>query len=540
MVYYRQKEGVVVLPFSDFTDMGAFEKYTKWVENKTKDKPNHVKVMMRRTNGTALAVISKIKDIPFEALTHELYFYCKDLQAEKFTRMFESQLELAAIDADKFVHGLHKFMNEVTRFIKKENLYAEFFEFIALCERLRFPLYRSEKKNALKSAVADLYQNLLLQCVEYMREPDKFDFSVVVCGVTTDGEILLCKDAFYDFDIIAHELTEYVKRTNGKNTAESVAAEFFRILKRRGHSIEELGMKEGQYSFQEFFEKIENTDKLFTHQHTSLLPYINEYTYDIVPNGMKPYDGSVLPFELLNPKDVDTDTLVEKLHRRARILPANGMHFDLSIPSFVTELTDGCLIKNVFMREIVHDDKMLMLYKATLGTDTEISGYYDTTDGYFYTVLQECPITAYYDKFKTLILYLYACAVLRDGDTLQNEFSKHFEILVPNNKKPSFPFMFPIQLKMIGHGGKLRKSYEKKSSSGKPQSKRIDDDKYVPEERTVQGFIRKVGEGRTASREAIERAEALGLYLAADETYVRPFIKTVLRLRVETEEPPKS
>ena len=181
-----------------------------------------------------------------------------------------------------------------------------------------------------------------------------------------------------------------------------------------------------------------------------------------------------------------------------------------------------------------------MLYKATLGTDTEISGYYDTTDGYFYTVLQECPITAYYDKFKTLILYLYACAVLRDGDTLQNEFSKHFEILVPNNKKPSFPFMFPIQLKMIGHGGKLRKSYEKKSSSGKPQSKRIDDDKYVPEERTVQGFIRKVGEGRTASREAIERAEALGLYLAADETYVRPFIKTVLRLRVETEEPPKS
>ena len=55
--------------------------------------------------------------------------------------------------------------------------------------------------------------------------------------------------------------------------------------------------------------------------------------------------------------------------------------------------------------------------------------------------------------------------------------------------------------------------------------------RIAPAPRAIQGFIRKVGEGRTPSREAVEYAEALGYSLAPDETYVKPFIRRVLRLK---------
>ena len=60
---------------------------------------------------------------------------------------------------------------------------------------------------------------------------------------------------------------------------------------------------------------------------------------------------------------------------------------------------------------------------------------------------------------------------------------------------------------------------------------RKNDDKYTHEERSIQGFIRKVGKGKKPSEQAVQYARSLGYELAPDETYVRPFITHVLRLK---------
>ena len=84
---------------------------------------------------------------------------------------------------------------------------------------------------------------------------------------------------------------------------------------------------------------------------------------------------------------------------------------------------------------------------------------------------------------------------------------------------------------MFGRSGKLQNVYAAIDEVEEKYGARKGSDKYESEERSIQGFIRKVGQGRTPSEQAVEYARALGYDLEPDETYVRPFIKRVLRLK---------
>lgn len=102
------------------------KKYVPWIRRKVKGKPSPVINMMYRTNGTGMAVVSLLKDVPFTELSANLYFMAQDMKTKEFTRLYESQLELASIDPDKYIHKLYQFFNDVGRHIKKENLYENF------------------------------------------------------------------------------------------------------------------------------------------------------------------------------------------------------------------------------------------------------------------------------------------------------------------------------------------------------------------------------------------------------------------------------
>lgn len=49
--------------------------------------------------------------------------------------------------------------------------------------------------------------------------------------------------------------------------------------------------------------------------------------------------------------------------------------------------------------------------------------------------------------------------------------------------------------------------------------------------RPIQGYIRKLPAGQKASTEAVEYALKLGYELESNETFVRPFMKQVFRLK---------
>ena len=482
----------------------------------TAGKPEPVAVYIRRSINSAVMILELLRGIPFSELSVSLYFITKDSMA-KLARVYEAELELALVDSDKFLKGIHKFYNETAIFLKKNNLYREFFACMRATSRMADGIRSGGDKNISKK-VLDAYQSLLLQQLEYLR-PDKFNFSTRVCGMTADGkEILTCRDYIPDVDAITNYVEESFLsgRLQGISQAEYlqfVSAEFGK----HGYKVNNL----------DELDMLMQRDRLVSYQVSTMLPFINEYTYDIV--GANIESPNAFALDLLRSSDLDLQGLQEKLKHRSRMLPTNGQIFD------VVRLEDSdrgyVFFKKFLLRETFYDGRIYLLYKA----DTvcgEFCGYYEPMAEDFFTVMESASMPTLYDNMKRTILYLYGCCVLKEGPSMLEEFSSLFYYLFPDTKFGR-TFTVPLEVKPFARGGKLRSAMDSGESSSKGPRK--GDDKYEEESRPVQGYIRKLGAGRSASADAIARAEALGFSLALDETYVQPHITTVYIRRKDSE-----
>ena len=468
--------------------------YWKWITKKLGDDMSPPAIIQRRTVNTACTVLSTIHGIPFSKLSSSLYFFCSDVEMQEFSRQYEAQLELAGAAPEKFVKGLHSFYNRISNKIKKDNLYADFFDFMALCVRMRVERHGDP---SMEAEVLNCYMSLLLQTIEYLR-PEKFNFKTVLCGMKTTGELLTTADHFPLLDIPSYRL-ENAARTGKIRTAEEFAATLVHEYSRAGF--------EGVRTPDDV-ELLSNVDRVFSNHVVAMLPFINEYTYDILPTRVfTPSTAPFIFFRTLTSKE----QLVEMLRHRSATLPTNGVFFRFSSPSFIHE---------VQMKEVFYNEKIYMLYRMDM-EQGELSGYYDTVDGFLYSVLSEADEQQAYHEFTSVILYLYACAVTRDGPNMLKVLPLSCRYTDPESYK-----VIPFAAEIFGMGGKLRNVYDKE-----PDGSRRNSDKYTREERSIQGFIRKVGEGKHPSAQAMEYARALGYELGPDETYVRPFIRHVLRLK---------
>lgn len=468
--------------------------YWKWLNKKLGSNLGPAAVLQRRTLNTVCQVLYTIQDIPFEKLSSSLYFFCADVEMQEFSRLYEAQLELAGAAPDKFAKGLHRFYNEVSIKIKKENLYADFFDFVSLCGKIRAKYADNPR---VDKSVIDCYYSVLLQNLEYLR-PDKFNLNTVICGMRTNGELMLEEDAMANFDTpayIVHDAARTGKIKSQDEMMDLIEREFTKAGYPNVRSIEML-------------DNLSNVDRVFDNQLAAMLPFINEYTYDILPENM--FAPLTIPFMYFN-ITLHEDTLSDMLRHRSATLPSNGVSFKFSSPSFISE---------VLMKEVFYNERIIMLYKATLDIG-DVCGYYDTEDGFLFSVLQEAPYNEPYVGIKRLLLYLYACAVTRDGPELMQTMKNRCWYRSPQDAA-NIPFI----AEMYGMGGKLRNVYDKELDGS-----RKNDDKYTHEERSIQGFIRKVGKGKKPSEQAVQYARSLGYELAPDETYVRPFITHVLRLK---------
>lgn len=490
-------------------------KYIRWVEKKAAGKPAPMVTMMKRTNATAMAVLSELEDVSFTDLSSSLYFICQDLKAEEFVHRYEAQLELAGANQDAFVKGLHKFFNDTARFIKENDLYEEYFEFITLCNRLRCEDAWNEKSSARRKVMA-AYQSLLMQNLEYMR-PNKFDFSTVVCGIDTQGNIMVTKDMYPNIDECIRELESILeKRSRPASTSPLVMeAIIYEVFKNRYPNIRCL----------DDLNNAMEDDRVFTHHHAALGTYLNEYNFDILPSADKIFSRSVLPYLAMQTERIDVAALEQSLNKRARALPPNGVLFEFKIdgqpiPSF---------FESVLMREVYHNDRIVMLYKYTLNGG-EAAGFYDTKDQFLYSILQEASDPEPYQHLRAFILYLYAATTTRGGEKMLEEIGDKIYLAETQNGEEN-PRLH-ITVEAFARGGKLYRTYgSNKAGEHKLTGPRAGNEKYEATDRNIQGFVRKVGAGRSPSREAVERAEALGYQLAPDETYVQPFVRKVLRLR---------
>ena len=181
----------------------------------------------------------------------------------------------------------------------------------------------------------------------------------------------------------------------------------------------------------------------------------------------------------------------------------------------------------VLMKEVLYDEKVYMLYRMRTAMG-DLSGFYDTKSGFLFSVFLDADDVRPYKKVREVLLFLYACAVTRNGPQRLQDLPKYFWYAAADEKPTEDSKMV---VRMFSRGGKLTSTYTDLKNDDDTLGKRKGNDRYQEVERPIQGFIRKLGGGRVASDQAREYAEALGYSLAPDETYVRPFTKHVLRLK---------
>ncbi len=473
--------------------------YWRWLDKKLAGDNSPMATLQRRTMNTASTILTTIRDIPFAKISASLYFFCADVEMRDFARLYESQLELAGAAPEKFAKGLHKFYNDVSRTIRKNGRYADFFDFVALCGRMRL----QSKGLHMDIEVINCYYSLLLQNLEYLR-PDKFDLNVAVCGLKTNGEVLTVKDTYPNLDIPAYAVEQAVREDKIHNDKE-LQAVVVREYRKAGYG-EVKGLKD--------VERLTNVDRIFSNHTAALLPFINEFTYDILPHQY--FTTYTYPFETIHVA-VSADGLVEQLRHRNAMLPTNGTVFRFVEPVVVNEIQ---------MKETFYNERIYMLYRMDTMVG-ELSGYYDTQDGFLYCVLLEAEDHTYYERVKALLLYLYASVVTKQFVTMQKVMSDCCWYATEEKKDERFP----IQVEIFGKGGKPKNVYDPEPEPTEHRAPRKGNDAYTEEERAIQGFIRKVGKGKSPSPQAVEYAKSLGYELAPDETFVRPFIRRVLRLK---------
>ena len=456
------------------------------ITKKSKGKPLPVIILQTRTLSTAVEILTNIQDIPFEKLSMSLYFYCHDVGMKEFTRAYEAQLELAGADPEKFALGLHQFFNKMANTIQKQNLYDNFFEFYYRCVKLRL---KNENEN-VNATVSTAYQNLLVQQMEYLR-PSKFDFRTFIAGRKTTGEIMTREDPFPNFDMPVYEFRSAIDQGKKVSNPEEY---LYGLYRKAGYDI---------HNADDHLRYI-SEDKLHTTTCTTLLPFINEYTFDILPQTIYNANSDIIHRVMVN---VDLPELKEALKHRKRTLPTNGVRITF---------TGAEIFSEILLKEILYDNSIYMLYRLN-SVNGDICGVYETRDSFFYGIFIASEAHGYLEaRMESMILYLYATQVL--GGSYQ---------LSDINRYVMIEGCEHITAEGFGLGGKLRNVYD-----GIQRPRNGD---YESAEASIQGYVRKLPAGQKASEEARTLAENLGYDLEPNETYVRPFIRQVFRLKERTE-----
>lgn len=458
------------------------EKYRKRMNKKMQGKPQAVKIIMSRTFNSAIMILQHIADVPFEELIFDIFDFCIDLQFKEIVRLFDAELELAGADQEKFVFDLHPFYNNISNKIRKENKYRELAEYIGTIVRLH-----REKKDKLNEKVIDAYLCMVLQTLEYLRK-NKFDLNSCAYGVSTDGELLMGPYPLAYSDLPAIEYQEAIQ--SGKKFKSDIEAKRF---------LCELYAKQGLTVRNTYdLDVLAQTQRIHAMTTTALFPFINEFTFDIVPANF--YNSNKPPLMNLIFDECDVELLKTRLQRRNRTLPTNGVMYEIDDAS--GELS-GAMLK-----EIVYHDCIYMLYRLDTNVGS-LAGYYDTKDGFLFSITQDATSDVPYNNLCALILSMYAAQVLVGAD---NDVGTKF------TQKGQ-----PLIVKAYSKGGRLQNQYIKEPICTGSRSL----EEYDKEERSINVIIRKLPEGKQASEEAKQLAKQYGYELETGQTFVRPFIKQV-------------
>lgn len=121
-------------------------------DKKYRDKGQAIWTFQRRNLSTACVVVSRLHGIDFDSASTFMFHLANNAgECKPIVEAVNSQLELAIIKPDKFIKGLHKFFQELTKPIKKDKQYALYSPYQA--QWWPVPLAHKFPVSALKGAL---------------------------------------------------------------------------------------------------------------------------------------------------------------------------------------------------------------------------------------------------------------------------------------------------------------------------------------------------------------------------------------------------
>lgn len=508
-----QNENGVLAVQEDFGN-ALVDKYVPIWDKKYRSKGESIWVFQRKTLSSACQVLATLHDADFGKASTFLFHLAREAEECKpIIEAINSQIELAMANSDKFIKGYHRFLQGLTKPIKKNKDYALYFKAIAYAQECVHSGLSIDGNVERNDSVLYAVIDMLMQGSEYLK-PQEFDIVNNIVGISTENEPIIIRDPYPLADVPVY-YSEALFNNRPYDKCD------FQISEDRRLDMVFSYYKRYGYENVADFDSINDLallSHLYTNTVLSMATYVNEYTVDMLPD--KPLIENTPNMWSWWPKPISpkytTEFLKDTLHHRRRTLPANGALFQFDVCQ---------LIQEIKLKETCRDNEIVCLYKIVTKFG-DLAGYYNTSTEWFYILTDRAQFPELVDSVTNLILWLYTSLACDLPDVLPTDASFRSSFVTHADA--------PFGIRCLMIGGKPR-DYRKKGNGDDEPLRVFDKSKYDASSKNINGFIRHLPAGQKASERAILIAESYGYELKSDETYVTPFVRRQW-LKKKTEE----
>lgn len=359
--------------------------------------PPNEQLIMERTFSTACMVLDELEGVSVTELAIGILQFCHGALSSEFSQQYNSQLGLAFTDPDKFAANLHDFYSALSNEIRRKRKFPLIADFLGATLRVQ-----SEKRKIAGDNIVNAYLDLSLQTMEYLR-PDKDALDTYIQGVSVKGEPLAgpCPYPFSDVPTI---LMRRKLSSDGEDVCLDEDWENPQLL----YAKYGISIKSPQD-----FARLEQTQRGHCNMAAALLPFINERTQSIAPT--KTYDSRYAPLTNLTYSLFDLEGAQRQLASNRRPLPEEGVCIRFDDPTGE--------IRSLLLMDTQYKNRPYVLYKISFA-DGDLSGYYDISDAFLYSVLKEGLSQLPHQNLTALLLATYSSLAL------------------PNEAVPPLPILF--------------------------------------------------------------------------------------------------
>ena len=476
--------------------------YMRKIYGVIKDEYEYVK--KRRTFNSAVTILEKLENVTFEELSVTMYAKV-DKELFPFVRKYEFMMEEAKLHEWDFIKNLDSFLKDVADFIIKNDYYAEWLEFLNFWN---VKSLRKMKENSVNNSVYGAYMDLLYQTYQYLMPV--FEREKLFGGISSDGKPIWIDDKFAYSDFGTHKMeNEIARQVHEGGTGEAVLEKSFikKAFDKYGYDVSSM----------EDVQKLTALSQNYTNAVTGMSYLINEECEDILNFIPMSVDRAVSFPRVWR----DSSFYMENLKRRKFIIPNKGLY---AIYQNASE------INKAYFKEIIKNDCVYLLFKLSTACCGEIIGWYNSKNDDFFCNYSFSNRVEDEMSVMNFVLENYYLLTVAEIDYSKKKLTA---MHVSDGNIPTDLYARqPIVTYYLKSGQEYGKEKGGKNNKNEKNGFKVYDRKnYKPEKTEINGYIRKLPVGQHASFEAKQFALNLGYDLSEDETFVRPFVKNVLRVR---------